>query len=93
MLLHRLEWGLVLRKRNIENVFRGDLVTRKEDESCLFKRGLLKQLNVFTIINNMYLACHRHCSTANDSGENVSVGCLFQAEHYCLNFKEARKFI
>ena len=69
MLLHRLEWGLVLRKRNIENVIRGKyLVTRKEDESCLFKqRRLFEQLNVFTLTNNMYLVCHRHCSTAHDS--------------------------
>ena len=90
MLLHLLEWGLVLRKRNIQNVIRSKyLVTRKEDESCLFKqRRPLKQLNVFTLTNNMYLVCHRHCCTAHDSGENVrSVGCLFQAEHYCLNLK------
>ena len=89
MLLHLLEWGLVLCKRNIENVIKGKyLVTREEDESCLFKqRRRLKQLNVFTLTNNMYLACHRHCCTAHDSGENVSVDCLFQAEHYCLDFK------
>ena len=96
MFLHRLEWGVVLRKRNIEKMVLEAkyLVTRKEDEACLFKQGgLFKQLNVFTVINNMYLVCQRHCSTAQDSGENVSVGCLFQAEHYCLNFKEARKFI
>ena len=39
------------------------------------KRDFLNSEN-----NDMYLACHRHCSTANDSGENVSVGCLFIAE-------------
>ena len=44
-------------------------------------RGLFKKLNVFTVIKNMYLACHRHCSTAQDSGEIVTVGRLFQAEH------------
>ena len=78
MFLHRLEWGVVLRKRNIEKMVLEAkyLVTRKEDEACLFK-----QLNVFTVINDMYLVCQRHCSTAQDSGENVSVGCLFQAEH------------
>ena len=49
------------------------------------------QLNVFTLTNNMYLAFHRHCCAAHDSGENVSVDCLFQAQHYCLTFNRSKK--
>ena len=77
MLLHRLDWGVVLHKRNIENFIRGKcFVARKEHESCFSKQRRLKYLNVFTLTKNIYLACHRHCSTAHDSRENGSVGQL-----------------